>query len=80
MSDELDEIMESASIRSQLTRIPFTLPGVKPGDLVNGTVAFIVKTLDEGGMGVQLMEFKPADAVQQDQPKMGGGQIIPSPS
>jgi hypothetical protein len=75
----LDEIMESARIQSQLTRVPFTLPGVKPGDLVAGSVKFIVKMVDEGGMHVQLMEFTPVEAVQP-QAQTGGGQISPSPS
>ena len=81
--DNLDEIMESASIRSQITRIPFTLPGVKPGDLVTGKVQFVVKMIDEGGMGVQLMEFTPGMPVEDTNtgnPGTGGGQIVPSPS
>jgi len=82
--DELDTMMQSAKIQSQYTRIPFTLPGVKPGDMVMGKVKFIVKAIDEGGMQIMLMEFTPGmpgETSDTGNPgRLGGGQIIPSPS
>lgn len=76
--DELDEIMEYANQKSNLTKVPFTLPNVRPGDLVLGKVKFIVKMVGEGGMYVQLLDFTPGEPPPQA--PMGGGQIVPSPS